>query len=65
VLEAMRTGLRYAYRTPAIRTVLLRAAAFILFGSALWALLPVVARFSWGGPVAYGVLIGASVPVRS
>jgi MFS family permease len=59
VLEAMRTGLRYAYRTPAIRTVLLRAAAFILFGSALWALLPVVARFELGaGPIAYGVLIG-------
>jgi predicted MFS family arabinose efflux permease len=55
----MWTGLRYAYRTPAIRTVLLRAAAFVVFGSALWALLPVVARFELGaGPTAYGLLIG-------
>jgi len=60
VFEAMRAGLRYVRHTPALQAVLVRAAAFIIGASALWALLPLVARhelhFSAAG---YGVLLGA------
>lgn len=41
---AMRTGLTYALRAPALHRVLLRAFAFFLFASAYWALLPLIAR---------------------
>jgi MFS family permease len=59
VWGAMRAGLRYARHAPALRAVLLRQSAFIVFGSALWALLPAVARFEFGqGPAAYGILLG-------
>jgi predicted MFS family arabinose efflux permease/quinol monooxygenase YgiN len=56
---AMRNGLRYAWHSPAIRIVLTRAGAFILFASALWALIPLIARVSLGtGPTGYGILLG-------
>jgi MFS family permease len=41
---AMRAGLRYAAGSSELKRVLLRAAAFFLFGSAYWALLPLIAR---------------------
>ncbi|MCY1707269.1 MFS transporter [Pannonibacter sp. SL95] len=41
---AMRTGMTYALRAPALHRVLLRALAFFLFASAYWALLPLIAR---------------------
>lgn len=41
---AMRTGFRYATRSGDLQRVLIRAAAFFLFGSAYWALLPLIAR---------------------
>ena len=59
VLGAMRAGLRYVRHTPALQAVLVRAAAFILCASALWALLPLVARRELGLTAAgYGVLLG-------
>jgi MFS family permease len=59
MLEAACTGVRYIEDTPVLKAVLLRSAAFILFGSALWALLPVVARFELEtGPTGYGALVG-------
>jgi len=41
---AMRSGIRYIRYAPALRAVLSRTAVFIFGGSALWALLPLVAR---------------------
>ena len=59
VLGALRAGLRYVWHTPAIQAVLVRAATFILCASALWALLPLVARRELGLSAAgYGVLLG-------
>ncbi|MHB8346409.1 MAG: MFS transporter [Acidiferrobacterales bacterium] len=60
VMGAIRAGLRYVRHTPPVRTVLARFAAFILFGSALWSLLPAVARFEFGrGPGGYGIMLAA------
>ncbi|MEZ0114543.1 MFS family permease [Catenulispora sp. EB89] len=59
-LAALRAGNRYMRNAPSPRRILLRAALFVIPGSALWALLPVVASsrlaLSAGG---YGVLLAA------
>lgn len=58
LIPAMRTGLRYATHSAPLRRTLLRAATFFLFSSALWALLPVLARRELGGgPQYYGLLL--------
>jgi predicted MFS family arabinose efflux permease len=58
--SAIRTGLRYARYNTYLRATLIRTAAFFVFGSAYWALLPLVARTQIaGGPALYGVLLGA------
>src|SRR5205807_3011512 len=44
VAGAVRAGLRYVRYAPALRAVLVRTLAFIVCGSALWGLLPVVGR---------------------
>ena len=60
VMGAIRAGLRYVRHTPPVRTVLARFAAFILFGSALWSLLPAVARFEFNrGPGGYGIMLAS------
>lgn len=60
VMGAIRAGLRYVRHAPSVRAVLARSSAFILFGSALWGLLPAAARFEFGrGPTGYGVMLGA------
>lgn len=57
---AMRTGIRHARANPALRATLVRALAFFPFGSAYWALLPLVSRTQIaGGPELYGILLGA------
>jgi predicted MFS family arabinose efflux permease len=57
---AFRAGLRYARASRELHVVLLRAAVFFLFASAVWALLPLVARKMLGGTAGfYGVLLGA------
>jgi MFS family permease len=59
VRGAMRAGLRYVRFAPGLRAVLIRTAVFILGGSALWALLPLVAREELGlDATGYGVLLG-------
>ncbi|AXQ27516.1 MFS transporter [Solimonas sp. K1W22B-7] len=56
---ALRSGLRYAAHAPALRAVLVRSAAFLLFGSALAALLPVVVRSGLQASAnVYGLLLG-------
>ena len=60
ILGAMQAGLRYVRHAPDLRAVLWRSGAFIVFGSALWALFPVLARFDLGlGPTGYGLMLGA------
>src|SRR5947209_1310645 len=57
---AVRTGFRHARNNPNLRATLIRGAAFFLFASAYWALLPLVARNQIaGGPDLYGLLLGA------
>jgi MFS family permease len=57
---AMRAGLRYVTGSPRFRTVLVRTGLFAVFASALWALLPVVARSQLHlGSGGYGLLLGA------
>ena len=59
-LGAFRAGLRYTRASKELHRVLLRAAVFFLFASAVWALLPLVARQMLGGSSGfYGVLLGA------
>jgi len=55
---AVRAGLRYVHAAPVLRNVLVRTVAFFLFGSAAWALLPLVARRELGlGPGGYGIML--------
>ncbi len=57
---AMGAGLRFVAMSPAIRSVVLRALVFGLAGSAVQALMPLIARdFLGGGPVTFGLLLGA------
>lgn len=57
---AMGAGLRYVAMSPHIRTVLLRSAVFGFGASSILALLPLVAKhLVSGGPLTYGLLLGA------
>jgi MFS family permease len=56
---AIRAGFRYVRHTPLLHFIFIRTSTFILFGSALWALLPVVAVHSLSmGAEGYGLLLG-------
>ncbi len=58
--NAIVAGIRYARHNNHLRATLMRAVGFFLFGSAYWALLPLVARSQIaGGPELYGILLGA------
>ncbi len=58
--SAMAAGVRYVTLSPAIRSVLLRSAAFGLGAGAVLALLPLIAaRLVGGGALDYGLLLGA------
>jgi MFS family permease len=60
LLSATRTGLRYARHAPELHAVLVRTTAFMVCASALWALLPQVARRELGLPSSgYGILLGS------
>jgi MFS family permease len=54
---AMRAGLRYVWQAPQLQAVMVRAAAFFIFGTALWSLLPLIAQRTGGGAAAYGTLL--------
>jgi len=59
VLNSIRAGIRYARHAPALRALLVRTVLFVPFASALWALLPVLARHEMGfDSVQYGILFG-------
>ncbi|WP_186395955.1 MFS transporter [Stappia sp. TSB10GB4] len=56
---ALKAGYRYTRHSPAMRLVLVRAVGFFLFASALWAMLPLIARRGLGLDAAgYGALLG-------
>lgn len=56
---ALKAGYRYTRHSPALRLVLVRAVGFFLFSSALWAMLPLIARHGLGLDAAgYGALLG-------
>jgi MFS family permease len=58
LVGAIRSGVRYAHGSAALRATLVRAASFFLFASAFWALLPLVVRGPLaGGPALYGTLL--------
>lgn len=57
---AIRSGVRYTRHSPALQAVLVRTGVFIIFGSALWAMLPVRARLELGYDSSrYGLLLGS------
>jgi predicted MFS family arabinose efflux permease len=57
-LGAIRAGVRYVRYSPPLRAVLVRTGVFMVGGSAIWALLPVIARRELGlGPIGYGALL--------
>jgi MFS family permease len=59
LLGAMKAGTRYVRHAPPLQAVLIRAAAFIISGSGLWAMLPLLARRVLGlDAFRYGVLLG-------
>uniref|UniRef100_UPI0005942005 MFS transporter n=1 Tax=Nocardia pneumoniae TaxID=228601 RepID=UPI0005942005 len=59
-LAALQAGTRFIRAAPAIRRVLLRSILFITPASALWALLPVIARDRLGlSSTGYGLMLGA------
>jgi len=58
VMAAMLTGMRYVQRMPVMRSVLLRSFTFVLWASAIWALLPVLAKVELHREsTGYGVLL--------
>jgi MFS family permease len=60
LVSGLRAGGRYVRHAPVVRRILLRASLFLVPGSALWALLPLVATRRLGlGSGGYGVLLGA------
>jgi MFS family permease len=55
---AMRAGVRHARASPPLKATLVRAIGFLVFASAYWALLPLIAReIPGGGAELYGVLV--------
>jgi MFS family permease len=60
VRAALRAGTRYVRSSPRMKAILARSAVFVVFASAMWALLPIVARSELGlGSGGYGLLLGA------
>ncbi|MDP2399509.1 MAG: MFS transporter [Burkholderiales bacterium] len=59
-LPAIAAGVRYAMHSAELKIVLLRSAAFFLFASAFWALLPLVVRTVLRAEAStYGLMVGA------
>jgi predicted MFS family arabinose efflux permease len=71
-IGALKAGYRYARHAPALRLVMIRAIAFFVFASALWAMLPLLVRDQlgldasgfgllltcMGGGAVFGALVG-------
>lgn len=60
VLRTLKEGFEFAIFSPVMRAPLLRVSAFALAASAVWAVLPLLAReVLKSGPLGYGFLLGA------
>ncbi|MBL8080906.1 MAG: MFS transporter [Anaerolineales bacterium] len=60
ILGAIVAGMRYVRHAPALQAVLVRIGVFTIGASALWALLPAVARYELNlGAAGYGILLGS------
>lgn len=58
VPSAIWSGLRYAWYSAPLRSTIVRAAAFFIFASAYWAMLPLIAKnMPNGGAGLYGILL--------
>jgi MFS family permease len=58
VIGAIRVGLRYVRYAPPLRAVLVRTVAFVFGASAMWAVLPLIARVQLGlGAAGFGLLL--------
>ncbi len=58
VIGAIRVGLRYVRYAPPLRAVLVRTVAFVFGASAMWAVLPLIARYQLGlGAAGFGLLL--------
>jgi MFS family permease len=59
LFTSIRVGLAHTTDNRPLRNTLLRSVAFYIFGSAYWALLPLVARVQLGGDARlFGILVG-------
>jgi len=59
LLSGVRSGLRYLRHSPPLRALVIRNLSFSVCASALWALLPVIARDELGaGAGGFGILLG-------
>jgi MFS family permease len=59
LLSGIQSGLRYVRHSPALRALILRNVSFSFCASAMWALLPVIARDEFKlGASGYGMLLG-------
>jgi MFS family permease len=60
ILMAMSAGLRYSRMSPGIRAVLIRGFVLGVAGSAIWALMPLIAKdLLSGSALTYGILFGS------
>ncbi len=59
LLTGLRGAIRYTRHTQVMRWQILRTIVFVAAGSALWALLPLVASQSGGDAGNYGILLGS------
>lgn len=60
ITSAITVGLRYGLNSEPLKATLKRAAAFFMFASALWALLPLIARELLNGDARlYGILLAS------
>ena len=58
--SALKIGIRFCLNAPPLHAALIRSIGFFVFASALWALLPLIAKqLLQGGPQSFGILLGA------
>ncbi len=59
LIGAMRTGMRYVRNSPEVKNALIHSATFSIGTSAMWALLPILAKQQLGlSSIGYGMLLG-------
>ncbi len=60
MLGAIRNGYRYVRHSQPMLAIMIRAGTFFIFGSASWALLPILVRLEFhGGPGDYGMALAS------